>query len=272
MITKAEWERFQKMSGSSYRSIGQRQARLLELLRSDLFLDIQSIQDELGVSVATARRDLSELEGKGLLKRTHGGATVINQVTRDYAASVREMTNPEEKRCIAEAAAELVVEGDAVMIDSGTTSLRVAELLAPNPSLTFVTNGTDVLAALVANGARNVFLIGGEYIDINRSLGGPMAARAVRGFHVDTAILSVSAVDTKRGVISTLNPQIGCVQQEMIEIAQTAIVVADHTKFERSALSVIAPLGDIDWFVTDSATKPVLSSVPATLRKKFIFA
>ena len=148
-------------TGGKFRSAGQRQARLIELLRSELFADIQILRERLGVSVATVRRDLSELESKGLLKRTHGGATVINQVTRDHAAAVREATNAAEKARIAEATAELVSDGDAVIIDSGTTSLQVAKLLASNSSLTFVTNGTDVLKALVDGGVRNVHFIGG---------------------------------------------------------------------------------------------------------------
>lgn len=256
----------------AFRSAGQRQARLLERLRSDLFLDIQSLKDALGVSIATIRRDLSELEARGLLKRTHGGATVINQVTRDYVTAVRETSNSEEKSRIAEAAAELIVEGDAVMIDSGTTSLRVARKLAPDPSLTFVTNGSDVLAALVAGGARNVHMIGGEYIDINHSLGGPMAAQMVRSFQVDKAILSVSSVDLRRGVICTTSPQIACVQQAMIEMAHHRIVVADHSKFDRASLSVIAPLARIDYVVTDEATRPTVSGADAETRRKFIFA
>lgn len=260
------------MTGSIYRSSGQRQARLLELLRHDFFLDVQSIQEKLGISPATARRDLTELESRGLIKRTHGGARAVNQVSHDYTAAVRSTTNSEEKQKIAEAAAELIVEGDAVMIDSGTTSLKVAELLAPNPTLTFVTNGANVLAALVAHGAKSVYMIGGEYIDINHSMGGPLAAKAVGDFHLDKAILSVSAVDLEREVICTLTPQIACVQAKMIEIAQTSIVVADYSKFERRALSVIAPLSDIDWVVTDQMAQPHLTPRPAPLRKKFIFA
>lgn len=257
---------------SGFGSAAERQARLLEKLRSNLYLDANALKDALGVSIATVRRDLSELEGRGLLKRTHGGATVINQVTRDYVASVRETTNAEEKGRIAEAAAELVVEGDAVMIDSGTTSLRVAKLLAGKPSLTFVTNGSDVLATLIAGGARNVHMIGGEYIDINHSLGGPMAAQMVRSFHVDKCILSVSAVDLERRILCTLNPQIGCVQQAMIEMSQTSIVVADHSKFDRAALSVIASADRIDHFVTDAATRSAVAKASPDVRRKFIFA
>jgi len=259
-------------AGGKFRSAGQRQARLIELLRSELFADIQILRERLGVSVATVRRDLSELESKGLLKRTHGGAMVINQVTRDHAAAVREATNANEKARIAEAAAELISDGDAVMIDSGTTSLQVAKILASNASLTFVTNGTDVLKVLVDGGVRNVHFIGGEYVEINHSCGGPVAAEQVRRFNVDKAILSVSAVDVRRRLISTLSPQIGSVQQAMIEIAHEVIVVADNSKFERTALSVISDLDTLDYIVTDMATRPMVASLPEPLKQKFIFA
>jgi DeoR/GlpR family transcriptional regulator of sugar metabolism len=255
-----------------YRSAPQRQARLLDLLRSNLFTDIQLLREHLGVSIATIRRDLSELESRGLLKRTHGGATVINQVTRDAVAAVRETSYAAEKQRIAKAAAELIVEGDAVVIDSGTTSLAVARELASNQSLTFVTNGTDVLATLVAGGARNVHFIGGEYVDINHSTGGSMACDMVRRFNVDKAILSVSSVDLNRSLLCTLLPQVGSVQQAMIDIAQTVIVVADNSKFDRTALCVIAPLSDVDYIVTDTGTAQAAEELPDDIKRKFVFA
>lgn len=253
-------------------SAPERQARLLEHLRAELFVDVQALREQFDVSVATIRRDLSDLERRGLLKRTHGGATVVNQVTRDYAVSVREVTNAAEKKRIARAAAQLVVEGDAVMIDSGTTSLEVARLLAGRPSLTFVTNGTDVLAALVAGGARNVHFIGGEYVEINHSFGGPMAVEMVQRFNVDKAILSVSSVDLRRNQFCTLEPQVAYVQRAMVDVGQTVIVVADHSKFDRTALSVIVPIERADYIVTDTATQAVVASVPEPIKTKFIFA
>jgi DeoR/GlpR family transcriptional regulator of sugar metabolism len=257
---------------ATHRLAPQRQARLLEHLRSELFVDVQVLKEQFGVSIATIRRDLTDLEKRGLLKRTHGGAVVINQVTRDSSAPVRETMNAREKAAIAEAAAAIIVEGDAVMIDSGTTSLQVARRLAGNQSLTFVTNGADTLAALVAGRARNVHMIGGQYVDINRSFSGAMAADMVRRFNVDKAILSVSSIDLKRGLLCTLSPEIGCVQQAMIEVAQSVLVVADHSKFDRTALSVIAPLDRIDYVVTNGETRNRLSSLPEKIRRKFVFA
>lgn len=255
-----------------HQSAPYRQARLLGHLRSQVFVDVQKLKDELGVSIATIRRDLTELEGRGLLKRTHGGAVVIDQVMRDSVTSVRESTNAVEKARIAEVAASIVVNGDAVMIDSGTTSLQVARRLAANPTLTFVTNGSDTLAALTAGGARNIHVIGGEYIDVNHSFGGSMAVAMVRGFNVDKAVLSVSSIDLARRLICTVNPQVGSVQQAMIEIAQSVLVVADHSKFARASLSVIAPLDRVDYIVTNTETRPKLGSLPRKIKRKFVFA
>lgn len=254
------------------RSAPRRQARLLEYVRSRPFVDARLLKDELGVSIATIRRDLTELEKQKLLRRTHGGAVGVTQVTHDDDTTIRETTNYREKLRIAAAAAAMVAEGDAVMIDSGTTSLQVAKLLAGNRSLTFVTNGHDVLATLIAGGARAIHVIGGEYVPINHSFSGAMAVAMVRSFNVDKAFLSVAAVDVERGLICTSHPQIGCAQQAMIEIAQMVIVVADHSKLERTALSVIAPLERIDCIVTGAAARTAVAAIPERLKKKFVFA
>ena len=254
-----------------FRSGPRRQARLLELVRSRVFVDAQQLKDELGVSIATIRRDLTELESRKLLRRTHGGAAGFTQVTHDNVTTIREATNLDEKRRIALVAASLVSEGDAVLIDSGTTSLEVARLLAGNPSLTFVTNGQDVLASLIAGGAWAIHVIGGEYFAINHSFSGVTAAAMVRSFNVDKAILSVAAVDVDRGLICTSHPQIACTQLAMIEIAQMVIVVADHSKLARTALSVIAPLDSIDRIVTGSEARMAVDGLAERLKKKFLF-
>lgn len=258
-------------SESEFKSAAVRQARLLDHLRVEVFADAQNLKDVLGVSIATVRRDLSDLEARGMLKRMHGGAAIINQATRDYSTPVRASANIEEKKRIGAAAAELIIEGDAVILDSGTTTLEAVKHLASRRSLTFVTNGIDVLNELAARGVGEIHFVGGQYIEVNRSLGGPMAADAVRRFSVDKAILSVTAVDLERGLIATTTPQVSAVQQAMLDIARTVIVVADHSKFQRSALSVIAPLSRIDHIITDDATRPLVQSLAADLRSKFTF-
>lgn len=249
-----------------------RHESILKRLDASGFVDIGTLVDELAASESTIRRDLSELEKRGLLRRTHGGAVPNAQVSRDTETEVREVLNVDEKRRIGERAAEMIVDGDTVMIDSGTTSRQVALRLAGNPTLTFVTNGFDVFASLIQGGAKNVHFIGGEYIPINHSFGGSLAVQMVRNYNVDKAILSVMSVDVRRMCICTLSPQIGCVQEAIISIANQVIVVADHSKFGRAGFSVIAPLDHVDCIVTDTETKSFLAQAPDKIKSKCVFA
>ncbi|MCL4068018.1 DeoR/GlpR family DNA-binding transcription regulator [Pseudomonas sp. GX19020] len=249
-----------------------RHDQLLERLQSRGWVDIQELCSVLAVSEATIRRDLAELERRGLLQRTHGGALAPRQITQEYPNADRLMQNAAEKARIGRAAAGLVKPGDAVYLDAGTTTLAVCRHLADRRDLTFITNGTDILAALSAAGTPKLFVTAGEYHDFNHSLTGPLAAESIRRFNVDFVFLSVSAVDLTRGQIAISSPALADGQRAMIEIAQKVVVVADHSKFTRSALSVIAPLSAVDHIVTDTATRGVLGDVSPDIAAKLIFA
>ncbi|TVQ54662.1 MAG: DeoR/GlpR transcriptional regulator [Rhodobacteraceae bacterium] len=249
-----------------------RQRRLLDHLQSRSYLDVQQVCALLEVSEATARRDLAELETRGLLRRTHGGALPLLQITQDFPNDERLWRNADEKARIGKVAADLVAEGDAVFLDAGTTTLHVARRLARRADLTFITNGAGILACLSEARAERLFAVGGAYCAVNNSMTGPIAADTIRRFNVDKLFLSVSAVDPARGQISISTPDLALAQQAMIEIAQQVIVVADRSKFNRNALSVIAPLSAVDRIVTDAACRDLLEDAPEPLLRKMIFA
>lgn len=249
-----------------------RQKRLLEHLCSNSYLDTQDMCALLGVSEATVRRDLADLEGRGLLRRTHGGALPLQQTTQDLPNAERECRNAAEKLRIGKAAAELVAAGDAVFLDAGTTTMQVARLLARRRDLTFITNGTDIVSCLAGAQVPRLYGIGGEYCEINHGMTGPLAAAAIRRFNVDKLFLSVSAVDLARGQIGISSPALALAQQAMIEIAQEVIVVADHSKFSRTALSVIASLSEVDRIVTDTICRDLVGDLPQPVLRKMIFA
>jgi DeoR/GlpR family transcriptional regulator of sugar metabolism len=249
-----------------------RQTRLLERLEARAYADTQDLQSFLGVSEATVRRDLVDLEARGLIRRTHGGALPIGQVNREYTNAERLVHNAAEKRRIGRAASELVQDGDVVFIDAGTTTLQLARLLAQRTGLTFVTNGVDIAACLSAADGSSLFVIGGEFCSMNHSVGGPLATEAISRFNVDKLFLSVSSVDLGRSQINVATPTIAASQRAMIGIAQTVIVLADHSKFTKSAMSVIASLDEVDHIVTDAGTKKLASDAPEPLQKKLIFA
>lgn len=249
-----------------------RQTRLLERLQSRAYADTQDLSAFLGVSEATVRRDLVDLEARGLIRRTHGGAMPLAQITSEFPNNERMGRNAGEKARIGKVAADLVTPGDAVFLDAGTTTLQVASQLSYREGLTFVTNGTDISACLAGAGVERLFVTGGEYYDFNHSLTGALAAEQIRRFNVDKLFLSVSAVDLRRGQIAISHPALAEAQRAMIEIAQEVIVVADHSKFTRNALTVIAPLDAVNRIVTDTACHPHLGDIPDSLRRKFLFA
>lgn len=244
----------------------------MERLESRSYAETQDLSVFLGVSEATVRRDLMDLEARGLIRRTHGGAMPLAQITKDFTNSERLGRNTAEKAKIGKVAASLVADGDAVFLDAGTTTLQVATQLLHRHGLTFVTNGTDVFSCLVGAGVERLYVTGGEYNEVNHSLTGALAVETIRRFNVDKLFLSVSAVDLRRGQIAISYPALAEAQRAMIEIAQQVIVVADHTKFTRNALTVIAPLDAVDCIVTDSACRECLGEIPDTLQRKFIFA
>lgn len=249
-----------------------RQTQIVALLNEENFLDLRSLTERFRVSVATIRRDLEELEQNGMLRRTHGGAVTINQVAQDSTHAARATANLAEKAAIAAKAAEMISDGDAVIIDAGTTALEVAKLLSGRSGLTLVSNGIDIIAELVRGGASNVYGVGGEYTESNRSFRGPMAESFIRQLNVDKLILNASSIDLSRELICTASPVNASIQKAMIEVANRVIVVADHSKFTKSSLAVTARIEDVSVIITDTGAQSVLEAAPDHLRRKVLFA
>jgi DeoR/GlpR family transcriptional regulator of sugar metabolism len=237
-----------------HRFAAERHLRIREMLQQNGRVDIHMLTEAFGVSSVTVRRDLAELEAKGLLQRTHGGAVSAAKFDHDPSFATRELVNVDEKRRIGAAIAALVRDGDNTLIDSGSTAFQVAAALADREGLTVITNSLPVAAALKRSKVR-LFVVGGEYREANNSLVGPLAAEMVREFGIDKAILGVSAVDLARGTISTTNFAEAAFQKSAIEAAEEVIVAADYSKFGRSALCTICPLETVDLVVTDSSVK-----------------
>ena len=249
-----------------------RQEKIVELLRGEFFLDIRSLTERFQISVATVRRDLGELEEAGLLRRTHGGAVSINQVGQDPTHAARAVSHQAEKAVIAGTAAGMVADGDAVLLDAGTTALEVAKRLVGRKGLTLISNGADIIAELIRGEAQSVYSVGGEYTDSNRSFRGALAENFIRQFNVDKLILNASSIELDRGLICTASPQNASVQKAMIEVASRIIVVADHSKFSKSSLSVTTQIEDVGVIVTDVGARIIIDAAPEKLRKKFVIA
>lgn len=249
-----------------------RQARILDLLREEQFLPIASLTERFQISVATARRDLAELETEGLLRRTHGGAVSLNQAGQDASHAARLVSFPAEKAAIGAAAAALIADGDAVLLDAGTTALEVAKCLKERTGLTVISNGIDIVNELTGINGNRVYSVGGEFTDTNRSFSGPLAEEFIRHFTVDKLILNTTAIDIARGLICTASPQNASLQRSMLAAARRTIIVADASKLMKSSLSVTARLDDLGTIVTDERALALIEGEPPELQKKFLIA
>lgn len=249
-----------------------RQVAIVDMLGNEPFVSIGLLMQKFDVSVATARRDLAELEKKGLLRRTHGGAVSISQVASDPSNALRAISQLQEKQVIGKAAGSLIEDGDVVLLDAGTTTLELAKLLVLRKNLTFITNSADIIAELIRHDISNFYAVGGEYAEINRSFRGSLAEQFIRQFNVDKLVLNAASVDLERGVILTGSPINASIQRAMIEVSRRIIVVADHTKFMKPSFSVVAKIEDISAIITDEGARFIVEASPEKLRKKFVIA
>lgn len=255
-----------------FNSAEDRKARIVSLLRDQPFVDIRGLTARLQVSIATVRRDLAELEEAGLIRRTHGGAIGTTQAGQDTTHAARSVSRQNEKAAIAATAAAMIVDGDAVILDAGTTALEVARRLAGRKNLTAISNGMDIVNEMIRNEGQKVFSVGGQYSESNRSFRGPLAEQFVRQFNADKLILNATSIDLERGLICTASPENAAVQKAMMEVSSRIIVVADHTKLTKSSLSVTAKIEDVAVIVTDVGARSMIETAPEKLRRKFVIA
>lgn len=232
----------------------ERLQRIVELVNRQGKVTVAGLSEALGVSPVTIRRDLEGLEQKGLLMRTHGGAMPLQNSPFDVA---REMSFDEkgealvaEKERIAEAAAQLVHDGEAVLLTPGTTNMFLSQKLAAKKELTVVTNAANIAVQLSRVTDFDVILIGGKLRPKSFALVGPMADQALRGIRVDKLFLGVDGFDIEEG-LTTPNVWEASVNAQMIAIAKQVILVADHSKFGKVTFSRIAGLDVVHTIISD---------------------
>ncbi|WP_373229351.1 DeoR/GlpR family DNA-binding transcription regulator [Cohnella sp.] len=229
----------------------ERKSKILEIIKENQRVDVQALNKILQVSESTIRRDLKELEGSNLLKRTHGGAVALHNVGFEPTFSEKEISNSELKKAIAEKAIELIVEGDVILLDSGTTMLYLAKELKRFRKLTVVTNAITIAQELQAYEGIDVIMLGGSLRKGILSLVGPFAEQILSLIHVDKAFIATNGIDVEAG-LSTPNVDEANIKRKMIASAKKTILLADSSKIGIINLVKFAILSDIDLFITDN--------------------
>jgi len=207
----------------------ERKNEILETLQKEQSVLVADLSQKYDVTEETIRRDLEKLEKEGYVKKTYGGAVLNTNRIIDLPLRIREKRNRKEKTVIATKVAELIEEGDSVMLDSSSTSLIIAQQLKKHKNLTVITNSVEVLIELSGNEGIKVISTGGILRDASLSLVGKSAREVLNRYNVDKAVISCKGVDIDKGVTDS-NDREADVKRGMCSRAKMVILAADNSK------------------------------------------
>lgn len=228
--------------------VEERRSRLLELVRGRGFASLPELAEHLQVSESTIRRDLDYLEEAGALRRTHGGVFFTGLAPALPPFEERQPAHWEQKQAIARRAAELVTDGDALLLDGGSTTYEVARLLVGRP-LSIVTNSLPVANLFAARGTTDLVLVGGYVYPRTGVSLGPYANGMLSEVSVRRTILSVGGI-TERGYFNS-NLLLVETERAMMQAADEVVVVADSSKLGHQSLAWLCELAAVDRLVVD---------------------
>ncbi|WP_329589782.1 DeoR/GlpR family DNA-binding transcription regulator [Streptomyces sp. NBC_01362] len=228
----------------------ERRQLILEMVRANGAVSLRELARVVQTSEVTVRRDVRALEAEGLLDRRHGGAVLPGGFTRDSGIPQKSHLATAEKTAIADLAAGLVEEGEAIVVGAGTTTQELARRLARVPGLTVVTNSLLVAQALAHANRVEVVMTGGTLRGSNYALVGSGAEQSLQGLRVSRAFLSGSGLTAERG-LSTSNMLSASVDRALVQAAAEVVVLADHTKLGSDTMFQTVPTDLITRLVTD---------------------
>ncbi|MBF9014456.1 MULTISPECIES: DeoR/GlpR family DNA-binding transcription regulator [unclassified Oceanispirochaeta] len=227
--------------------LSDRENKILNMLIEDYNLSVTKISEMLGVSAVTIRSDLSSMEEKGFILRTRGGALPVFHP--DIIQSQRQ--KQEEKNRIAKAAADMVEEGDAIMIDDGTTTSLVLKYLMGKRNIHVVTNSTLALTYARVNPTLHLTVVGGEFKPGSESLVGPVSLSHLERYHVKYAFVGTGGFSAETGMTTHIEESAEIIKY-MARQSDNTILLADSGKYGKSGFVKILPLDSVDMIITDT--------------------
>ncbi len=247
----------------------ERKSIILNMLNENSSVSLADLMERFGASETTVRRDLTELELAGALKRTHGGAVPVTHSIFEPNYLEKENACLDEKHSIAKAAAELVQDGETVLLDAGTTTAEIARLLV-GKKITLITNSTiitsDFLFGKGADVPHNIeiYSTGGQFRPTTQSLVGPAAENFIRQIRPDKSFIAANGITPEAGA-TTANMSEASVKSAMIAVSKESYLAADHSKFGQEYFSVIAKADAFTGIITDAG---IADSWLSRLRRK----
>ena len=265
--------------GRAFLSI-ERRMEIVKIINAHKSATVAEIVEWIGASPATVRRDLSWLDEQGLIIRTHGGATAIDYssqaLLRGSVPSYEQRLNEymEEKRSIGQCAARYVHDGETIILDASTTNHYVLPFLAKKRDLTIITNSLYISNELMTIGEANpgltVICSGGTLFRRSHSFIGMVAEQALSQFYADKAFIGLRGISVHHGLTSPFPEEIP-IKRQMIQCAKEVFILADHTKFNVTSASLIAPLTIVHTLITDGgATSEVVRQMNSIIPQVII--
>ncbi|MBT7942435.1 MAG: DeoR/GlpR transcriptional regulator [Alphaproteobacteria bacterium] len=239
--------------------VSPRQHDIVERARQHGRVIVDELAEHFEVTPQTIRKDLNALCDRGILQRVHGGGVHISGVT-NFAYESRRTLAATEKHRIGEKAASLIPDNSSLLINIGTTTEQVASALRGKLGILVITNNINVVNILRGAPDMEVIVAGGVVRSTDGGVVGEATVDFIRQFKMDYAIIGVSAID-KDGSLLDYDYREVKVTQAIIENARHTILVADGTKFERSAPVRIGHISQLSSFVTDQPPPQAIAAI-----------
>lgn len=227
-------------------TLSDREKLILSRLTDEPNISVSTMGKEFGVSEVTIRTDLKSLATKGLITRTHGGASpAFNKHILE-----RQQSRSEEKNRVAKAAAELITDGDTIMVLSGTTTALLPKYLLGRGSIRIVTDSTLLFPYVRTNPNLHLSVLGGEFRSSTESFVGPAALEMVKRYNVKYAFIGTDGFSVEKGITTHL-VEVAELVRTMTSQATKTILMTDSSKYGRAGFASIMPLAAIDVLIID---------------------
>jgi DeoR/GlpR family transcriptional regulator of sugar metabolism len=232
-----------------------RKLKIMELLKTKESVGVEQLTKIFSVSKVTVRGDLDDLERKGLLIRTHGGAMLPEDLSLIRRLSYTLEEQREEKLAICKAALQLIKPDMNIIIDAGSTTVHLARMVA-DMRISVITNSIPVIQNLIDSSTVELFVAGGILRKPSLSLIGAAAAFMFDQIHADILFLGASGFSIEKGLTAT-NIIEAETKKQMIKHASVVCLLADSSKLEKMFLATICNWDSIDYFIVDHLEEPV---------------
>lgn len=229
----------------------ERRNQILAIIQEEQSVIVSELSKRYKVTEETIRRDLEKLEKDGFVKKTYGGAVYAEGLNKDLPFKIREHSNKNEKISIAKKIAELIEDGDTIMMDASSTVLEVAKLIKDKQRITVITNSVEALIELSDSKNITVISTGGILRESSLSLIGRNAEAVIKNYNVDKTIISCKGIDINKGITDSVEQEVE-IKRTMCRMAKQTIMAVDSKKFNRIAFTKLLEFDEIDIVVTNN--------------------